>query len=157
MNLHPRGLPPVEWLSRGLRGSCRKENTPAEQVEAGATVHLPLDPLEPSDLPLRLAAATCAAVGSCSTRATRAASGPDSAAGGWTSSQASCEGDGNAGAPPFGADIGVWADALVRHGCGVLGAGAVRCSATQRCTCFAVPGKPAARNSRQRASAFSQP
>src|SRR3954469_19405252 len=57
MNLHPRGLPPAEWLSRGLRGSCRKENTPAEQVEAGATVHLPLDQLEPSDLPLRLAAA----------------------------------------------------------------------------------------------------
>src|SRR5204863_8773989 len=44
-------------LSRGLRGSCRKENTPAEQVEAGATVHLPLDQLEPSDLPLGLAAA----------------------------------------------------------------------------------------------------
>ena len=51
------GLPPVEWLSRPLRGSCRKENTPAEQVEAGATVHLPLDQLEPGDLPLRLAAA----------------------------------------------------------------------------------------------------
>src|SRR3954447_322647 len=51
------GLPPVEWLSRPLRGSCRKENTPAEQVEAGATVHLPLDQLEPGDLALRLAAA----------------------------------------------------------------------------------------------------
>src|SRR5215207_10806433 len=46
-----------EWLSRSLRGSCRKENTPAEQVEAGATVHLPLDQLEPSDLALGLAAA----------------------------------------------------------------------------------------------------
>src|SRR5436305_8707169 len=33
-------------LSRSLRGSC-KENTPAEQDEAGATVHLPLDQLEP--------------------------------------------------------------------------------------------------------------
>src|SRR4051794_27676226 len=51
------GLPPAEWLSRRLRGSCRKENTPAEQVEAGATIHLPLDQLEPSDRPLRLAAA----------------------------------------------------------------------------------------------------
>src|SRR4051794_18133643 len=105
----------------------------------------------------RASPATCAAVGSCSTRATRAASGPASADGGWTSSQASCEGDGNAGALSCGAGIGVWADALVRHRCGVLGAGAVRCSATQRCTCFAVPGKPAARSSRQRASAFSQP
>src|SRR5215212_8441642 len=45
------------WLSRSLRGSCREENTPAEQVEAGATVHLPLDQLEPGDLPLGLAAA----------------------------------------------------------------------------------------------------
>jgi hypothetical protein len=45
------------WLSRSLRGLCRKENTPAEQVEAGATVHLPLDQLEPGDLPLGLAAA----------------------------------------------------------------------------------------------------
>jgi hypothetical protein len=210
-------------LSRGLRGSCRKENTPAEQVEAGATVHLTLDQLEPGDLALRLAAApgrregrldrsavllqpsrkvsrartpdvrasasqvvnatraasgstfgltphprtsalnrraspaTCAAVGSCSTRATRAASGPDSAAGGWMSSQASCGGDGNAGAPSCGAGLGAWAGALVRHWCGVDGAGAVRCSATQRCTCFAVPGKPAAHSSRQRASAFSQP
>src|SRR3954466_15857952 len=44
-------------LSRPLRGSCRKENTPAEQVEAGATVHLPLDQLEPGDLALGLAAA----------------------------------------------------------------------------------------------------
>src|SRR4051794_41075364 len=51
-----RALPHF-WLSRPLRGSCRKENTPAEQVEAGATVHLPLDQLEPSDLPLGLAAA----------------------------------------------------------------------------------------------------
>src|SRR4051794_22973551 len=50
-------LPPVAWLSRPLRGSCRKENTLAEQVEAGATVHLPLDQLEPGDLPLGLAAA----------------------------------------------------------------------------------------------------
>src|SRR3954465_15274228 len=49
--------PPLKWLSRSLRGSCRKENALAEQVEAGATVHLPLDQLEPSDLPLRLAAA----------------------------------------------------------------------------------------------------
>src|SRR4051794_31355497 len=40
----------------------------------------------------RASPATCAAVGSCSTRATRAASGPDSADGGWTSSQASCAG-----------------------------------------------------------------
>src|SRR5215212_10078469 len=39
------------------RGSCRKENTPAEQVEAGATVHLALDQLEPGDLALGLAAA----------------------------------------------------------------------------------------------------
>src|SRR3954468_4149356 len=45
------------WLSRSLRGSCRKENALAEQVEAGAPVHLPLDQLEPGDLPLRLAAA----------------------------------------------------------------------------------------------------
>src|SRR3954467_10866111 len=51
------GPPPLVWLSRSLRGSCRKENTPAEQVEAGATVHLPLDQLEPGDLPLPLAAA----------------------------------------------------------------------------------------------------
>jgi hypothetical protein len=60
-NVHNRpdwaGPPPLVWLSRSLRGSCRKENTPAEQVEAGATVHLPLDQLEPGDLPLRLAAA----------------------------------------------------------------------------------------------------
>src|SRR4051794_33006374 len=48
---------PFPRLSRPLRGSCRKENTPAEQVEAGATVHLPLDQLEPGDLPLGLAAA----------------------------------------------------------------------------------------------------
>src|SRR5215207_11648622 len=53
----PTGLPPAEWLSRPLRGLCRKENTPAEQVEAGATVHLTLDQLEPGDLALRLAAA----------------------------------------------------------------------------------------------------
>src|SRR5215203_4539875 len=45
------------WLSRPLRGSCRKENTPAEQVEAGATVHLRLAQLEPGDLALHLAAA----------------------------------------------------------------------------------------------------
>src|SRR4051794_15638523 len=51
------GLPPAEWLSRSLRGLCREENAPAEQVEAGAPVHLPLDQLEPSDLALRLAAA----------------------------------------------------------------------------------------------------
>src|SRR5215218_6982977 len=51
------GPPPLVWLSRPLRGSCRKENPPAEQVEAGATIHLPLDQLEPGDLPLRLAAA----------------------------------------------------------------------------------------------------
>src|SRR3954468_6793447 len=50
-------IPPFPWLSRSLRGSCRKENTPAEQVEAGATIHLPLDQLEPGDLPLCLAAA----------------------------------------------------------------------------------------------------
>src|SRR3954467_3980918 len=105
----------------------------------------------------RASPATCAAGGSCSTRATRAASDIDSADGGWTSSQASCDGDGNAGAPSCAADIGVWAGVLVRHWGGVRWAGAVRCSATQRCTCFAVPGKPAARNSRQRASAFSQP
>src|SRR4051794_41429086 len=48
---------PSFWLSRSFRGSCRKENALAEQVEAGATVHLPLDQLEPSDLPLGLAAA----------------------------------------------------------------------------------------------------
>src|SRR4051812_17963633 len=51
------GPPPLVWLSRSLRGSCRKENAPAEQVEAGATVHLTLDQLEPGDLPLRVAAA----------------------------------------------------------------------------------------------------
>jgi hypothetical protein len=51
------GLPPAEWLSRSLRGSCRKENALAEQVEAGATVHLTLDQLEPGDLALGLAAA----------------------------------------------------------------------------------------------------
>src|SRR5215212_4965785 len=45
------------WLSRSLRGSCREENTPAEQVEASATVHLPLDQLEPGDLALGLPAA----------------------------------------------------------------------------------------------------
>src|SRR3954454_4544635 len=45
------------WLSRSLRGSCRKENALAEQVEAGATVHLPLDQLEPGDLPLGFAPA----------------------------------------------------------------------------------------------------
>src|SRR3982750_3461233 len=43
-------------LSRSLRGSCRQENALAEQVEAGATVHLPLDQLEPSDLALGLGA-----------------------------------------------------------------------------------------------------
>src|SRR3954467_12418023 len=48
---------PLQRLSRSLRGSCREENTPAEQVEAGATIHLPLDQLEPGDLPLGLAAA----------------------------------------------------------------------------------------------------
>src|SRR5215203_6723242 len=48
---------PLQRLSRPLRGLCRKENTPAEQVEAGATVHLTLDQLEPGDLPLGLAAA----------------------------------------------------------------------------------------------------
>src|SRR4051812_31144948 len=51
------GPPPLVWLSRPLRESCRKENALAEQVEAGATIHLPLDQLEPGDLPLGLAAA----------------------------------------------------------------------------------------------------
>jgi len=51
------GPPPLVWLSRSLRGSCRKENALAEQVEAGATVHLTLDQLEPGDLALGLAAA----------------------------------------------------------------------------------------------------
>src|SRR3954467_13364296 len=48
---------PDPRLSRSFRGSCRKENALAEQVEAGATIHLPLDQLEPSDLALGLAAA----------------------------------------------------------------------------------------------------
>src|SRR3982750_4899460 len=51
------GPPPLVWLSRSLRGSCCQEHALAEQVEAGATVHLPLDQLEPSDLALGLAAA----------------------------------------------------------------------------------------------------
>src|SRR4051812_41794759 len=53
----PSLSPPGRRLSRSLCGSCREENTPAEQVEAGAPVHLPLDQLEPGDLALGLAAA----------------------------------------------------------------------------------------------------
>src|SRR3954454_11067758 len=38
------------WLSRPLRGSCCEQNPLTKQVEAGTTVHLPLNQLEPGDL-----------------------------------------------------------------------------------------------------------
>src|SRR4051794_27357043 len=48
---------PVRRLSRPLRGSGGKQYAMAEQIEAGATVHLAFDQLEPGDLALRLATA----------------------------------------------------------------------------------------------------
>ncbi len=44
-------------FSRTSRGSCRKQNASAEQVEAGVTIHLALDQLQPVDLPFGLAVA----------------------------------------------------------------------------------------------------
>src|SRR5687767_12898091 len=44
-------------LSRTLRGSGGKQGATAEQVEAGAAVHLPLQQLEAGDLALSLAVA----------------------------------------------------------------------------------------------------
>ncbi len=52
-----REPPPPAWLSHTLRGSRGEEHAAAEQVEAGAAVHLPLQQLEPGDLPLGLAVA----------------------------------------------------------------------------------------------------
>ena len=48
---------PREWLSLSSRGSCRGRNAPAQKVEAGSTLALPLDQLEPGDPALGLAAA----------------------------------------------------------------------------------------------------
>jgi len=41
---HPR----LRWFSRTSRGSRRKQNAPAQQVEAGGAVALPLQQLEPA-------------------------------------------------------------------------------------------------------------
>ena len=49
------GFPPP-WFSRTSRGSCRQQNAPSQQVEAGAAVALPFQQLEVVDLPLGLAA-----------------------------------------------------------------------------------------------------
>src|SRR3954471_14027775 len=48
---------PLLRLSRALRGSSGEQGAVAEQVEAGAAVHLPLQQLEAGDLTLGLAVA----------------------------------------------------------------------------------------------------
>lgn len=50
------GLPPPR-LSRTLRGSCREQNAPPQQVEAGAAIALPFQQLKSVGLSLGLAAA----------------------------------------------------------------------------------------------------
>src|SRR3954470_24922977 len=53
----PRRSRPLLRLSRALRGSGGEQGAVAEQVEAGAAVHLPLQQLEAGDLTLGLAVA----------------------------------------------------------------------------------------------------
>ncbi len=65
-------------------------------------------------------------------------------------------GEGSATGPPSPPG-GVTLGRPERHRSGVLLAGAVRRSASQRCTCRCVPAKPRARSSRHSAIAFSHP
>lgn len=65
------GIAPVWWVFRTLRGSCRHQNAASQQVEAGATIALPLQQLEAVDLALSLAAAPRLAQGGSDRRAVR--------------------------------------------------------------------------------------
>ncbi len=60
--------PSLWWFSRALRGSCRHQNAPSQQVEAGAAVALPLQQFEAVDLAFGLAAAPGQGEGSANRR-----------------------------------------------------------------------------------------
>ena len=51
------GIDPPWWLFRTLRGSCRHQNAPSQQVKAGLAVALPLQELDAVDLAFGLSAA----------------------------------------------------------------------------------------------------
>ena len=46
------------WLFRILRGSCRQQNAPSQQVEAGTAIELSVQQLDAVDLPFSLPAAS---------------------------------------------------------------------------------------------------
>ena len=48
---------PFPWFFRTLRGSSGEDHASSQEINAGATVALALDQLEPVDLPLGLATA----------------------------------------------------------------------------------------------------
>ncbi len=50
-----RGVAPLNWLFRTLRGLCRHQNASRQQVEAGPAVALPLQQFEAGDLAFCLA------------------------------------------------------------------------------------------------------
>jgi hypothetical protein len=99
--------------------------------------------------------ATMAVSLSCSTRAIAAASAGASMAGGCTSNQASCWGDGSrvTAQPAPAAPVGI----CPRQRWGAVLAGFVRRSLSQRRICLAVPVNPCSRISRHSAAASSQP